>query len=120
MAAFDWGSVQGIVGDAIQTLGQPAVLSRGSRTFNITLVDGGDVGSDEMGFQERNPAAYSRDAGALAVEKRFRKFTISPTGGVEPRKADGITLATGQTFTIVQIKPVNPAGTALVYDVFAE
>ena len=118
--AIPWDQIQGAVDDTLGEVGQAAVLTQGTATHNITLVDAGKVGPDDMGFQERLPMAHDRDGGGFAVSENLTNFVVSTEGGITPQKTDVITLATGKEFRIVNVKTTNPAGTALVHDVYAE
>ena len=114
-----WAEIQGVVDSALGELGQAAVLTQGTATHNVTLVDAGDVTADDMGFKESNPTSYGRDAGGLAVGNVYRKLVIS-AAGVVPKKTNKITLATGREYRIAQVQTSRPDGTDLVHVAFAE
>ena len=118
MAAFDYAPLKDKAETLIARFGQSVTLRRKGTRLGTSYqpVDGTPTDTTIKAVDLRKQV---RDASGVLTGETQRELLVSTSTGIEPRKDDTIQIG-GAWHKITYVRPVDPAGTALLYKVGLE
>jgi len=118
MAAFDYAPLKSKAETLLAKFGQTVTLRRkGTRTGpSYQPIDGAPTDTSIIAVDLRKQV---KDANGVLTGETRRELLVSTSAGIEPRKDDLVQIG-GQWHEIISVRPVDPAGTALLYKVELE